>query len=165
VVSELAALHDQELRLLERVEALRSVSRTSSLADDAVKTEYARVHRAYVELAERGAREALKRAVFLPWIEQAEPSFLTGVEDLDAGACEQTWTMLEQLCALGQLDSELMWMLPYYFGIAEWVFPSDRCPCVVDLCRPRASNPPSVHAAQTFAGRGQMGLYWGAYGR
>lgn len=164
-MSRLAALHEEEMRLLDRVQALRPLARSSSLADEPVQREYGAVHLEYVELAERGAREALKRAVFLQWIEQADPPFLTGVEELDASACERTWTMVEQLCSLRQLDAELAWMLPYDFGIAEWVFPLDRCPAVVDLCRPRASDRPEVTAAQTFSGRGQMGLYGGAYRR
>jgi hypothetical protein len=102
-------------RLLHQVEAGGRAPREQvEAALPHVFRAYADVHRDYVDLAEGGDVEALKRAVFLQWFEVVEPPFLTGLSGLHDSAASRLMALLERRCADGGIDDELGWMLPYY---------------------------------------------------
>ncbi len=127
-----------------------------------IYTDYAVIHREYVELAMEGNAEALKRALFLQWYRVTEPSYLCGVSDLDPAAEHQLLMLVDRLCESNRLDAELGWVLPYYYLIADYYFQhGGQYPALVAHCR---AHPHQDHMAQPAGfvgdGRGQMGEYW-----
>src|SRR5690349_21682790 len=82
--------------------------------------EYKKIHQAYASLSLRNI-EALKRALFIQWYAIAEPSFLTGIADLDENAQTQILQKLNELIKANEIDDELIWMLNYYSNW-EWIF-------------------------------------------
>lgn len=158
----LRALGREETQLLARVGSVEGTMEVKTAALAGVSQAYATVHRNYVELAENGDLEALKRAVFLQWFAVVEPPFLTGLSDLDQGSVARAMAVVDRLCAAGALDDELAWMLPYYYLIAEWAFPpGEECPHFAAYCKtnePKGLVQPP--ASTQLAGRGQMGDYW-----
>lgn len=124
---------------------------------DGIYEAWRRIFAEYVALARSGNLEALKRALFLAWYEQAEPCPLSGLHLLDAEAKKEVLQLLEDLARQDQLDDELKWMLPYYYSVADWYLPSD-FPALekaskkdVDLRELTACN---------IESRGQLGKYW-----
>lgn len=160
----LEELQREEDRLLEQVRLTEGTveARTSALAAHGVFRSYTKIHSHYVELAETGDFEALKRAIFLQWFEVVEPPFLTGIQGLDKNAVVRAIALIEQLCAATAIDDELAWMLPYYYLIADWAFPSaEKCPHFIAYCK--ANEPKGLvrlPARTRLEGRGQMGDYW-----
>ena len=133
--------------------------RDTFLRENGVYGAWRRIFAEYVALARSGDLEALKRALFLTWYEQAEPSELSGLDLLDAGLKEEVFQMLEDLAARDGFDDELQWMLPYYHSIADWYLPSgfDRVEKASkqseELWRRRCPG-------GSFDNRGQLGIYW-----
>lgn len=164
MTTSLAALAEEEERLLAEVRSGTGTMEATCAALEArgVLHAYAIVHRRYVELAEAGDLEGLKRAIFLQWFEVLEPPFLTGVENLDRDAAARAIALVEALCAADALDEELRWMLPYYFLLCDWAFPpAEQCASFTAYCRehaPRSLMP--VPSSMLLDGRGQMGEYW-----
>lgn len=162
--TELLDLAREEDRLLRQVRSLKGTmeAKTAELEALGVFSAYAAIHRRYVELAEDGSLEALKRALFLQWFGVVEPPFLTGISDLDRESVRRTGALVEGLCASKTVDDELGWMLPYYFRIADWAFPPpEECPHLSTYCE--TNKPQGLVQPQPGAqleGRGQMGDYW-----
>lgn len=133
--------------------------RDAFLQRNGVYDAWRRIFAEYVALARLGDLEALKRALFLAWYEQAEPSPLSGLYLLDGTLKEEVFQMLEDLAARDGFDDELEWMLPYYYMIADWYLMSgfDRVASAstrhVRLWQKRCLG-------RSFDNRGQLGVYW-----
>lgn len=160
----LSNLGREEERLLAEVSTVEGTieAKYAELEARGVLSAYVDVHRRYVELAAAGDIEALKRAIFLQWFEVVEPPAFTGVANLDRIAVGRAMELIESHCAAEAIDDELAWMLPYYFLIADWAFPSAaQCPHFTAFCKGHAPEglvqPPE---ATQLRGRGQMGEYW-----
>lgn len=111
--------HDGLSELAEREEFLLAELRSPeplaiALRHGGIGRAYADVHRGYVQLAETGDLEALKRAIFLQWFQVAEPAFLSGIGDLDADAMTCALALVDKLCSSNLVDEEFQWMLVHY---------------------------------------------------
>jgi len=161
------ALNLAEQQLLSRVERVTGLmeEKDAHLRQNGVYEAYGKIYEAYVELLESESEglEALKRAVFLMWYEQAEPSCFSGVSGLSEKASRKMFEALERRIEAGSLDFELKWMLPYYNEIAEWVFPKYTDLPYLQSFLALADSDLLEKArlkAEDFMNRGQMGDYW-----
>ena len=161
------ALNLAEQQLLSRVERVTGLmeEKDAQLRQNGVYEAYGKIYEAYVELLESESEglEALKRAVFLMWYEQAEPSCFTGVSGLSERASRKIFEALERRIEAGNLDFELNWMLPYYNVNAEWVFSkyTDLPHLQSFLALPDSGlSQRAGMKAEDFMNRGQMGEYW-----
>ena len=160
-LNELAALECQILDKVRGIEGLIE-QKQAELESSGIFDNYRRVYNKYVDLAVEGDIEALKRALFLWWFDFAEPSFLTGIYELDG------WCVLEQLEALvstNKLDKELKWMLPYYYSITDYYFDAileNELPALRKFLEENknTSLPCKDLLSASLEGRGQMSDYW-----
>ena len=106
----------------------------------------------YVILARQGDLEALKRALFLYWYSCSEPNELSGIPSLGDDLPFEVLGMINDLAQKGELDTELKWMLPYYYSITDWYI--DRFEGF-DKLKKISKEPDS-----SFDNRGQLGKYW-----
>jgi hypothetical protein len=115
----------------------------------------------YVVLATQGDLEALKRALFLVWFGQAEPDWLCGIKGLDRKLVEQVLQTAETLVERGELDTELGWMLPWYYHVAPWYLdPFDDLDALKQVSKERWDSYKELCMESSFEGRGQLGQYW-----
>lgn len=164
LLTELAAL---ELQILGVVGSLSGSieHRTEQLESAGIFEQYADVHGQYVARfdSESDRLEAFKRALFIQWFSVIEPPFCTGICDVSA---DTSLVVIRQLdafiqTALVSQESELLWMLAWYFNIADWAFTSANSTTqdwlTANSSRPLPSPPPSQTAIE---GRGQLSEYW-----
>ncbi len=119
------------------------------------------IFRQYVTLAREGEREALKRALFLYWYGCSEPHWLNGILGLDDELAKEVLGMVNDLAKKDELDTELKWMLPWYYCIAEWYL--DRFDGFDELKKASKGNPflyKKLCLESSFDNRGQLGEYW-----
>jgi len=158
-------LAEQQLFLqVKRVTGLME-EKHEQLQRSGVFGEYGKIYEAYVELmeSENEGLEALKRAIFLMWYEQAEPACFTGIFGLSEDASRKVFETLEHRIETGKLDLELKWMLPFYNDIAEWVFSKYAdLPCLEEFLATANSElwQEVELKAEDFVNRGKMGDYW-----
>ena len=122
---------------------------------------YKQVHRLYSDLAKE-QNEALKRRLFIQWYAMTEPSYLTGIGELDEEAEKNIIDLVEDKIQNNALDTELKWMLNYY---ANWEFVFDRfknSKGLAELTANRIDDLPVGLIIDKIAmnKRGQMGVYW-----
>jgi hypothetical protein len=108
--------------------------------------------------------EALKRAIFLGWYANAEPSCFTGVSDLHEGAVSLTHDLLRAAWAEGRIDEEFRAMLGLYWSMVP---PCDFAgsPATDDFALYLSELGSEAHLSRSFShddllSRGQMGQYW-----
>jgi hypothetical protein len=128
---------------------------------EVVYASYKLVHRKYSDLAKEQV-EALKRGLFIQWIVQTEPSFLTGIGDIEKEAEKNIIDLVNEKIQNNTLDNELTWMLNYY---ANWdfVFESykDRLGLAEFVENSTDGFPQELVIDKTnMKQRGQMGIYW-----
>lgn len=137
------------------------VSGESAYREMGVYDAWRMIFEQYVFLAREGDEEALKRALFLAWYEQAEPDWLTGVKDLDGRLIEEIFHRTNTFAEKDELDTELCWMLPWYYHVAPWYLdPFDDLEALKRISRGRWDAYRERCAESSFEGRGQLGLYW-----
>ena len=131
------------------------------LEKNSIYREWGLVFEQYVELALEGNTEALKRAVIYLWYQTCEPAPLSGLINLNNEAVVSTLEYLNKLLAKGQIDSELAWMLPYYYQIADWYIPKRVTADAIIMfsCKGSEKYISSLNKSN-FIGRGQLGDYW-----
>lgn len=163
----------RELSVRDRVAQVGGLveDRTRKLRESGVYAEAAAIHAAYVGLAKPPSSngEALKRAVFLGWYQDAEPACLTGVADLDENQVGSALELLDLIVAADGLDAELAAMLGWYWMVADWHFTrGSRSPAAlrrylsaleVDAWRKHSFSESNLDA------RGLMGAYWASVQR
>ena len=115
----------------------------------------------YVNLAFKGNSEALKRSLFFLWYQCAEPNQLSGIKELDEGLIEKVLIKVDSMSESGNLDSELTFMLPFYYQVTEWYF--ERFSNLNNITKASTTNPdlwereaPKIK----WENRGIMGDYW-----
>jgi hypothetical protein len=117
----------------------------------------------YVLLAKSGDLEALKRALYLAWAERSMSRLVTGVKDLDEGRITEVFDIADKLARDDQLDTELEWMLPYYYLVERSYL--DRFEGL-DALKEASRERPLLYRRRSldvsFDQRGQMGDYWKA---
>ncbi len=143
---------------------------TTQLATLGVYDEYLSIHKAYSRLLiDDSSQEAVKRALFIQWYCLAEPSFLSGIWDIDPLAELAVCTHLDSLLRDGQMDAELTEMLQYY---ASWEY-GFQCPDFQHLLALQSFVTQWMNGdfglfsslrMSDMANRGQMGRYWLSWG-
>jgi hypothetical protein len=117
----LQELAKREGALMEHVNSLVGLmeDKERQLAKDGTYAQYAAIHEAYTVLAGPPdlSLEALKRAIFLGWYANAEPSCFTGISDLHEGAVSLTHDLLRAAWAEGRIDEEFRAMLGLYWSM------------------------------------------------
>jgi hypothetical protein len=155
----------EEVLALAVLQAEGTMESTHELLDrSGVYAEYRSILTEYLGLLGdlRYSLEALKRIVFLAWYEHAEPSAFSGLWLLPP-VMPRIYPFLVRRLFSPHPDSELVWMLPFYFSVADFAFPSlSKAPGLASFLASADSQaflsvPPRE---RHFAGRGQMGSYW-----
>jgi len=121
------------------------------------EVELREIHHLYSALAAADSPdslEALKRGLFLTWFECAEPSYLTGIRNLDSAASVALVDRLEKVLTALRADRELTEMLAYYFRVSEWCLDSFH---IGAASRTEAGRSPSL---KFLTDRGLMGDYF-----
>jgi len=123
---------------------------------------YKKVFTEYTNLinSKNEGNEALKRAVFLKWYESAEPSFLSGINDLPENISIEVFQNLHSKIESKELDYEFQWMLHFYIQIADFAFSK-----YIDINKlPLIENKEIWENVDfdtsQFNNRGQMRIYW-----
>ncbi len=153
-----------EVRLLNRVDAVTGLmeEKTESLRGSGVFAEYRDLHKRYVELINHPTcgLESLKRALFIQWYAVSEPACFSGIYDVDSEAETKVFRRMDEMIEKGQLDSELCYMLFWYYEVSDWYFDSRTdIPNLTKWLATSHHKPPCFRTAD-FNGRGQMTRYW-----
>ena len=127
----------------------------------AVFASYKQVHKNYSDISKEDD-EALKRGLFIQWYACTEPSYLTGIGELDEEAEQNIIDLVENKIQNNSLDTEIKWMLNYY---ATWEFVFDRfknSKGLAELIANKTDELPLglVIDKAAMNKRGQMGTYW-----
>ena len=131
------------------------------LSRHGIYDQWEQVFNQYVSLALDGNVEALKRAIFFVWYQVAEPPQLSGIFNLDTVSVVKVIEYLNGLIEGGIKDSELDWMLPYYYQIADYYIPSGARADAIMLVSKKNNDQFMLRLDKTeFFNRGQLGLYW-----
>lgn len=126
---------------------------------------YKKVHQLYSDISFHDI-EALKRGLFIQWYALTEPSYLTGIGDLDEIAEDKVVQDLNKLISANRADNELIWMLNYYSNW-EWVFDRHKSFKGFDknIVNLENSRLPDAIDREKMKFRGQMGKYWNSLKR
>jgi hypothetical protein len=125
-----------------------------------ITKEYREVHQEFSRLA-KSDLEALKRGLFLMWYSMAEPTWLTGIEELDEESEKRMVNILDRRLKRGITDYELDWMLDYYSG---WDYVFERFSEFKSFqnrlkSKTKTELPDKINK-EAMEKRGQMGIYW-----
>ncbi len=155
-------LGKKELELHNTIQQLEGTieEKTDKVVYFGISKEYLEIHNEYSRLA-KGDLEALKRGFFIMWYALVEPTWLTGICELNPLAEERIAKILNKRIAKGVLDYELDWMLEYY---SDFGFAFERFINFEHFYRRTSSKtgleyPDSIDK-ETMATRGQMGGYF-----
>jgi hypothetical protein len=174
-MTEIDKLSHKELELFDHVISLDGTieHKLEILIKHNIFNEYAKVHKAYlklffVEVDEKVKLEILKRLTFLNWISMLEPSFLTGIADLDNLVIFDSYSILDHYLKAGKIDWELKWMLSFY---SNWDYillsqTENKLEQITDFMKAvdnSITHIPTYLPKETMANRGQMGIYWNGY--
>ena len=124
---------------------------------------YKQVHKNYADLSNNDY-EALKRGLFIQWYACIEPSYFTGIAEIDQEAEKNIIDNIEKHIQNKTLDVELKWMLNYF---ATWDFVFDRFSTRKGLVELIANKTdeffPTKIDNEAMSKRGQMGKYWNSF--
>ena len=128
-------------------------------------SDYKKVHQQYADLASSDI-EALKRALFIQWYALSEPSYLTGISELDEEIENKVLDNLNAFIEHNKIDHELTWMLNYY---ARWDWIFDRLIAFKGfdkrIVNEQNNELPDTIDREAMQSRGQMGQYWNSLTR
>ncbi len=122
-----------------------------------------RIFREYVTLAKTGDGAALKRAIFLYWYSFSEPQELSGIPALDKNLAQEVFGLANDMLQKGECDTELKWMLPFYYAVADFYLAGFGPDQFGNLRRASQENKDLYKTGcleSTFEHRGQLGHYW-----
>src|SRR6478736_852805 len=68
--------------------------------------DYKRIHSEYADLSQNDI-EALKRGLFIQWYVMAEPSYLTGISNIEASSAIKILLELDKLIQKNTIETEL----------------------------------------------------------
>ncbi len=154
-------LTKKEIELYSKVRSLNGTieEKNEQITKLGISNEYKIIHQKYAELSSENI-EALKRGLFINWFVISEPSFLTGIVELDEIAQEKIIKEVNEKIKNQTLDVELDWMLNYYKTwdyafekFAKYEHFYSKIKCNEDIGLPRIEK-------QKMENRGQMGIYW-----
>ena len=134
---------------------------------------YKSLHQQYLILFDQATDpsikvEALKRLIFLNWYALLEPSFLTGIGELDEETIYASFKRLNSYLLHDKLDHEFRWMLSYY-SCWDWILLEYAEPQLAALTAFVKSVDTSIshfkqNRREEMNNRGQMGIYWQSHG-
>lgn len=154
-------LTKSEAELLERLGSVSGLmgEKTAQLKANGVFDGFAQIYREY---AASDDPEALKRAIFFFWFQYSEPSCFSGLEDLPKETSDLVFQKLERLAAEENIDSELRWMLPYYYSITDWLFDTvyKSSETLKRILTHDGDRWYENVKREDFVNRGRMGQYW-----
>ena len=127
--------------------------------------EYKKIHESYADLSSFDI-EALKRGLFIQWFALSEPSYLTGIADLDENVEAKIIEDLKNIIETKKIDDELIWMLNYY-ARWDWIFERISSFKGFDktIVNEQNDNLPQTIDREKMKQRGQMGKYWNSLTR
>lgn len=174
-MKRLDALSDNELVICKIVNSLEGTIevRIKKLVDDDVFNTYRKIHAEYFQLflvKEESSQkiEILKRIIFLNWLSMVEPSFLTGMDNLDMTVVNDSFSYLNNFLELVKMDSEFRWMLSFYsswdyilLGVANSNL--EQLTAFVQKVDRSLFHVPKELNRGMMTNRGQMGIYWSSY--
>jgi len=176
-MSLLTLLAVEEQRLCIYVESLTGTleDKNRQLENAGVFAAYKHLHRQYLTAYQAATSEPvrlelLKRLAFLNWYGALEPSFLTGISELDEDTVFTVYTLLDAHIRDRKLDEELRWMLSYYscWDYLLLHYADNRLPALTAFIQAVDQHVLHIPRKQlpsgTMANRGQMGLYWESLG-
>ena len=124
-----------------------------------ISKEYKLIHQKYAELCAENI-EALKRGLFITWYSISEPTFLTGINELDENAEENIVKEINERIKNNTLDFELNWMVGYY---KDWDYIFEKYYKFEHFKNRIISKVktelPKIEKLK-MENRGQMGIYW-----
>ena len=165
-MDSLVSLDAREMALLRSARSLSGLieEKEQLLIDGGCYVEAAAIHSGYVGLASPPScdPEALKRAVFLGWYQDAEPGWITGIDRLDPATVGRALGLADEAVSQGHVDREFAVMLGWYWQVAPYHFTSRAPARLIDYL---STLEPSAYKAYGFSksalrDRGQMGDYW-----
>ncbi len=115
----------------------------------------------YAALAIEGDAEALKRALFFSWYQCSEPNQLSGLSELNEELIFKVLKKVDSYIETKSIDTELTFMLPYYFEVCDWYF--ERFTGLDNLLHASKNNIDKWAQEapnQNWDNRGMMGEYW-----
>lgn len=139
--------------------------RDKYLQQNEIYEEWRGVFEKYVNLALNGNMEALKRSVFFLWYQFSEPCQLSGLLDLNEHLTQSILNRVNTLSETNSLDTELEFMLPFYFQVCDWYF--ERFSNMDELINASHKNSDlweTEAPKQKWENRGIMGEYWASKG-
>jgi len=154
-------LTNKETELYQKVCSLIGTieEKQNQIVELGISKEYKLIHQKYAELCAENI-EALKRGLFITWFSVSEPTFLTGINELDENAEENIVKEINERIKNNALDSELNWMINYYKDwdyifkeYSKYEFFKTRIMSKVRTELPKIQK-------QKMENRGQMGNYW-----
>jgi len=167
--ASLNEIADREAELLLIVKSATGLMEEKAKQLEGVHARYLTIYSQYQALLTNPAcsLEALKRVVFLCWYSMSEPFMFTGLRDLPSDM-PSVYPYLERDRGSARPDSELSWMLPWYYHISEYAFPNlAKAPLLASFL---ASADPQAYLSvpadeRHVENRGQMGRYWDSVGQ
>ena len=104
--------------------------------------------------------------MFLTWYSIVEPTWLTGIADLDEDSEERIIKILDRRLKRNITDYELDWMLDYYSG---WDYVFERFTDFKNFqnrlkSKSKTELPNEINRMK-MGQRGQMGVYWNSLTR
>ncbi len=138
--------------------------RETFLSEHGVYDEWRNIYSKYVEIAQEGELEALKRALFYAWYQLSEPSWLSGIGELPDSETSIVVSLLENTLGQGTKDDELEYMLPYYMVTCDYYL--ERFYPIPNIQSASSGNSDNARSKAKnsncdWSNRGQMGAYWG----
>ena len=165
----LDALANWEMAVLASIRGASgsAAERDAQITRSGLYAEYPAIFGAYLELVRLAADpstalEALKRVVFLAWWAFSVPSTDSGIAELPESSVREVMQLLESAIAGGRTDEELRSMLAWYHSRFGYVFEHfgpvrELDAFVADV---PLSDVDALPQSRSFAGRGQLGVYW-----
>ncbi|MFD0862533.1 hypothetical protein ACFQ1M_09975 [Sungkyunkwania multivorans] len=155
-------LAKKELELHCKVEQLNGTieEKADQVVYFGITREYRSIHQEYSRLSKNNL-EALKRGLFIIWYASSEPTWLTGIGELDSDAEERIIKTLDRRLKQGITDYELNWMLDYF---STWDYVFERFKGFNNFqnrlkCESKTALPDKIDRKE-MEKRGQMGHYW-----
>lgn len=104
--------------------------------------------------------------MFIQWYALSEPSYLTGISDLDENVEAKIINDLNKAVEIKTIDDELIWMLNYY-ARWDWIFERITSFKGFDktIVKEQNDNLPKTIDREKMKQRGQMGKYWNSLTR
>jgi hypothetical protein len=166
-------LSDREFELYKHVFALSGSieDKHHQLTIDGTYDMYKEIHSNYFDLflstGNDGEKiEILKRLIFLNWYSFIEPSFFTGIGDLDKSIIFKSYSILNDYLLDHKIDNELRFMLSNYSSF-EWPildFSEGKLSELTRFVKKSQHVPTDLLnykiIEENMQNRGIMGIYW-----